>query len=458
MRQSDTRNTSIQWPWFFIVIWCALTFSSFYMVAFRGNGVHLSAFVVGPMALLGVYMAWRRVRMALDLKKFGVVSLTPRPGAPARPGGRFVALLRVQDKCPAATKIEAEIRCKHVVVSKGSKGGGVVTEEAVWTSRTSFPLRQSGLGASAEISFDIPSDARPTNLPEDRGGESALMQFRREGGEPQHFHRWEVAVVAQVPGLDLDRGFTVIIEPDLAEASKHKEAAVMEPNSAAPTTDKQGALTAAAPEPRSVFDSKWLGAVVALGFGATVFTSLFANRIFVGTLAPGPAFPTAPPTTAAVAPEPVLPPKTPWITDTSTWSMPMQKFAPYLGIAANGIRRTRVNEQERFSFDEIVIEKNPGRAEVTYLNLRINVTYHDQDSSDPPTIGGFDKGIEDIRGKLTAENPVLVLRNLSVEGSHPKGHIARTRIYLAVNALSGQRARTGGWKQVHEVSRHFTGR
>jgi hypothetical protein len=138
--------------------------------------------------------------------------------------------------------------------------------------------------------------------------------------------------------------------------------------------------------------------------------------------------------------------------------MPMQEFAPYLGIAANGIRRTRVNGQERFSFDEIVIEKNPGRAEVTYLSLGINVTYHDTEVDDTRSTGGFARGLQNIQGKLTAENPVLVLRNLSIESSSPKGHIARTRIYLAINAVSGQLGRNGAWKQVHEVSRHFTGR
>jgi hypothetical protein len=234
MRQSDTRDTTLQWPWLFIVIWCALTFFSFYMVAIRGNSIG-GSLVSGLMALFGVYMAWRRVRMTLDLKKFGVVSLTPRPGAPARPGGQFVALLRLHETSPATTEIEAEIRCQHVRVCRSSKGGVVVTEEAVWTSRKGFPLRQRGLGASAEISFDIPADARPTDLPEDRGGESAKMRFICEGGEPRHFHRWEVAFLAQVSGLDLDRGFVVIIEPDLAAA----------------TPDAQEAVTAA-PDPRRV--------------------------------------------------------------------------------------------------------------------------------------------------------------------------------------------------------------
>lgn len=227
MRQSDARDTEISYPWILIVIWCTLIFSSFYLAVFRFESLG-GGFVAGLMSLLGVYMIWRKVRKTLDLRKFGVVSLTQRWSTRARPGGQLVALLRIHDKATAAREIEAEIRCQHVTWSKGAKwstwieengetswGRNVIKNElAVWTSRKGFPLLRRGLGASAEISFDIPDDARPTDFPRDRGDESALMRFRREGEELQHFHRWEIVVVAQVPGIDLERSFAVIIEPN----------------------------------------------------------------------------------------------------------------------------------------------------------------------------------------------------------------------------------------------------
>jgi hypothetical protein len=439
MRQSEPRYTAILWPWLIIFVWCALWFFVSYM-AFRQDRLDAMA-IAGLAVLLGIYIGWRGVRVALDLKKFGVVSLTPRLGASARPGGRFVGLLRFQDKVPAMPEIEAEIRCQHVTWFAYSSGKASRTEEVVWSSRERFPLRCRGLGAGAEISFDIAADARPTDLAEEHDEE--FDRFRRDGGEARHFHRWEIAVVAQVPGIDLDRGFSIVIEPDPATATT--------------TTDKPEAVVAAT-DPSGAMTLNWFGWVMLLIIVLMVLWSVFGDRLFVGTVGPDPSLPAPPQTTTAVAPEPVLPPKTPWITDTRTWSMPMQEFAPYLGIAANGIRRTRVNGPERFSFDEIVIEKNPGRAEVTYLSLGINVTYHDTEVDDTRSTGGFARGLQNIQGKLTAENPVLVLRNLSIESSSPKGHIARTRIYLAINAVSGQLGRNGAWKQVHEVSRHFTGR
>lgn len=441
MRQSEPRYTAIQWPWLFISLWCALWFFTFYMGLRQDRPIGVA--LAGLMALLGINMGWRRIRMALDLKKYGVVSLTQRLGTPARPGGRFVGLLRFQDKFPASPEIEAEIRCQHVTWQTWSSGKTSRSEEVVWSSRERFPLRRRGLGAGAEISFDIPADARPTDLAEEHDKE--FDQFRLDGGKSRHFHRWEIAVLAQVPGIDLDRGFAVLIGPD--------------PATVAP--EKQESVVAAPPVP-SIYDSKWYKRIFTLVFLVVIFFpfGLFlAPRIIAGSPALASLFPASWSTAEYVPPpEPVLPPKTPWITDTRTWSMPMQQFAPYLGIAANGIRRTRVNGQERFSFDEIVIEKNPGRAEVTYFSLRINVTYHDTEVDDTRSTGGFDKGLQEINGKLTAENPVLVLRNLSIESSSPKGHIARTRIYLAVNARTGQIGRNGAWKQVHEMSRHFKGR
>jgi hypothetical protein len=436
MRQPEPRYTAILWLWLIIFVWCAIWFFAFYTMAVRGDNP-VGVVTAGLAVLLGIYIGWRGVRVALDLKKFGVVSLTPRLGAPARPGGRFVGLLRFQDKFPAMPEVEAEIRCQRVTWRAWLSGKTSSDEEVVWSSRERFPLRRRGLGAGAEISFDIPADARPTDLAEEHRDE--FDRFSREGGEARHFHRWEIAVVAQVPGIDLDRDFAIVIEPDPATAAPEKHESVV-----------------AAPPVPSIHDSKWYKRIFALVFLVVIFFPFgffLAPRIIAGSPALGSLFPASWSTPEYVPPpEPVLPPKTPWITDTRTWSMPMQEFAPYLGIAANGIRRTRVNGRERFSFDEIVIEKNPGRAEVTYFELNFSVTYHDQESDDTRSTGGFGKQIENIRGKLTAENPVLVLRNLAVEGPHPKGHIASIRYDLAVNAVSGHR------KYVHEVSRKITSR
>ncbi len=416
--------------WIFVSIWCAGTFAFFYVFAFRAKSV-FGGSVTGFMALLGVYMLWRTIRLTLDMQKFGVISLTPRQGLPVRPGGRYVAQLKFHDTSPAAREIVAELLCQHVTWSKGTRGSTAVSEETAWTTRKAFPLRQTGLGANAELSFDIPADARPTDLPGERPGESGWTRFSLEEGKPLHFHRWELAVTAQVPGLDLERSFAVVIEPALTDA----------------TTNKPAAAVATAAEPRRAWKN-WLGPALMLGFVVT----FFADFRSIGIPGLGTSTPAAPQPAAPMAPPVELPPQTPWTTDTSTWSMPMPIYAPYLGIAANGIRSTRTNGKEHFSFDEIVIEKNPARAEVEYFELRFSVTYYDEKSGDTGSAGGFDTRIENIRGKLTAENPVLVLKGRSIDAPVPQGIITRMRYHLAVNAVSSRP------KSVHEKSREITGR
>ncbi len=130
----------------------------------------------------------------------------------------------------------------------------------------------------------------------------------------------------------------------------------------------------------------------------------------------------------------------------------MPPYARYLGIAANGIRSTRADGQEQFTFDEIVIEKNPAWPEVQYFEVRFRVTYYDDKSGDTGSAGGFDTRIGDFHGKLTAESPALVLRNRSIVGPTPKGNIVRMRYHVAVNAVTSDR------KYVGEKSREITAR
>lgn len=440
MHQSGTRELASKLQrrdligiWIFVTVWCVFTFALFYVFAFQAKSV-FGASVTGLMALIGVYMLWRTIRMTLDAQKFGVVSLTPRQGPPVRPGGRFAAQLKFHDTSPAAREIEAELLCRHVTWSKDLRGGTAVEEETVWTARNTFPLRQTGLGASAEISFDIPADARPTDLPGERPGDSKWTRFRLETGKPLHFHRWEVAVAARTPGLDLERSFPVVIEPAPAGAGADTQ---------------EAAAISAAPPPRRGGKLNWIVAALMLGYAAS-FVVDFRSIGTPGHGTPTPAVPRPAAINLALLPDP--PPQTPWTTDTSSWSMPMPTYARYLGIAANGIRSTRADGQELFTFDEIVIEKNPAWPEVEYFEVRFRVTYYDDKSGDTGTASGIDTRVGDFHGKLTAESPALVLRNRSILAPIPKGNIVSMRYNLAVNAV------TWGRKYVGEKSREITAR
>lgn len=415
--------------WIFATLWCGGTFPFFYLATFKSFHA-VSAVLTGFLALCGVIMLWTVGSMTLDYLKFGVVAFTPRRET-VRPGDQVAGLVEFLDNPPTSSEIEVELLCQHVTWSRGVRGSTVVSEETAWSARRNFPLRQTGSGASAAITFDIPSDARPTDLPGERPSKSGWIRIKLEQGKPLHYHRWEIRVIARVPGLDLERSFKVVVEPAAASRS------VPAISDAAPTQRRKQILG-------------WMaGPALVITLAAISFVDFSAIIGAARNTAPPPAAarPVVPPPPLPQLP---LPPTTPWTTDTSGWTMPMPVFARYAGIAANGIHYTRANGQMRITFDEIVIEKNPAQGEIDYFDLIINVIY-DEDSGRTRYRGGYSGQVaEDIRGKLTVGNPVLVLRNRSVVATTPQGNIENMRYHLTVNAVASDR------KRVLEKSREIS--
>ena len=185
---SETQRRDIIGSWIFVTLWCGGTFPMFYLAAFKSFDA-FGAVVSGILALVGVSMLWLIIRMTLDFMKFGVVSFTPQRG-PVRPGGQLVALVEFLDNPPTSFDIEAELQCLHVTWNRGMRGGTEMSEETAWSATGNFRLRKTGLGAIAAITFDIPADAIPTDLPGERPGASGWMRFKLEQGKPLHFHRW----------------------------------------------------------------------------------------------------------------------------------------------------------------------------------------------------------------------------------------------------------------------------
>ncbi len=193
--------------WAFFALWCGGVLAAFYWVAIRQSSP-VGALIVGPMALLAIYYIWSMIRVTLDDRKFGVVSLTPSTRA-ALPGEQFKAVLRFHDRAPQLAHIDAELRCLGVTLETRSRMGIVPVENLEWSHLQTFPLRHD----RADIVFDIPADARATDLPGERRGESGWQRLRIEPGKALRFHRWELLVTARIKGLDLIRNFPVVVNP-----------------------------------------------------------------------------------------------------------------------------------------------------------------------------------------------------------------------------------------------------
>jgi hypothetical protein len=199
------RDLIILWAYF--IGWTSVALVFFYIFAIRASSL-LGGLITGFMVLVGLAYIWAMTRATADEAKFGVVSLTAAR-RPACPGGRLEAVLRFHDKTPGFSQIDAELRCVAVTIIRRSSTGTTPSEQVAWSTRKTFPL----LGNRADIVFDIPPDAPVTDLPGERASESGWNSLPTEPGKALRFHRWEVFATASVPGLDLERGFPVVIDP-----------------------------------------------------------------------------------------------------------------------------------------------------------------------------------------------------------------------------------------------------
>jgi hypothetical protein len=203
--RKQRRDLIILWAYF--IVWTSIALGFFYIFAIRASSL-FGGLISGSMVLLGLFWIWHMARATANEAKFGVVSLTPAR-RPACPGGRLEAILRFHDQLPGFAEIEAELRCVAVTIIKRSQTGVAPHEQIAWSTRKTFPLHRD----RADIGFDIPADAPATDLPGERASESGWHSLAMEPGKALRFHRWELFVTARAPGLDLERGFPVVIDP-----------------------------------------------------------------------------------------------------------------------------------------------------------------------------------------------------------------------------------------------------
>lgn len=118
---------------------------------------------------------------------------------PVYPGGRLVAVVRVPKPLVGARSIRATLRCTEVYRGEPHPKSGYrpVLESPVWSIKTSFPVTRRGRTSECRIEFDVPADALLTS------GSVDIFGNRIPGSY------WDLAIHADVPGIDLVRSFPV---------------------------------------------------------------------------------------------------------------------------------------------------------------------------------------------------------------------------------------------------------
>jgi hypothetical protein len=177
--------------------------------------------VLGFFTLMGAAYLFVAVRKTLEWIKYGALSLYLE--APAATGERLNARLTLPEALRPAPILKATLACVAKVSSKSdNKSSRTESESDLWSETKNVPIAWAGSSGQVQLQFDIPVSQPATDLPED-----GVLELNRA------YHRWEIRVGAEVPGIDLDRSFEMHVAQGKAPPPATGTAAPAPPASAA---------------------------------------------------------------------------------------------------------------------------------------------------------------------------------------------------------------------------------
>ena len=148
----------------------------------------------GIFFLIGLTWLLATVYHTLEWFKFGDTRLEFM--GRVFPGGKLTAVLRVPQPVVGTRTLKATLQCKHVYWG-GTADTKSIREDVVWSLERDFPVLTRARKSECRIEFEVPGDAELTTATTGVGG----------GQNPGHY--WELAIHADVPGIDLMRSFLV---------------------------------------------------------------------------------------------------------------------------------------------------------------------------------------------------------------------------------------------------------
>jgi hypothetical protein len=192
---------------------CAIFVPVLYLVARAGEGV--ASFVTGLFALFGTGMVYQGVRQSLQQIKYGEARLVLL--AEPRVGGRLHGRVEFPGGTADSAMVDAELICRRVAWERSVKSRSL-SDLPVRITPGRFALQRTANRSSATLTLAVPADLSPSDHPRDEPGTSGII-FGTGGLEfDREYHRWEVRVTADVPGLDPDWTFRIKMLPASASS------------------------------------------------------------------------------------------------------------------------------------------------------------------------------------------------------------------------------------------------
>ena len=179
LRIESAETSSAVWQsWFFCLLYCGISFPIFYVFALKDRFELMGALIGGFFAIWGVVYVWVTFQKTLEFGRFGRIflQLQEKPVL----GGVLAGSVRALGV--GLHPVTLDLSASEEVFGTDSKGRQTRSEKIVW--RRLHKLR----GKGGRIEFSVP-------LPDEPDIERGVAYL------------WKLRVLAELPGVDLDRMF-----------------------------------------------------------------------------------------------------------------------------------------------------------------------------------------------------------------------------------------------------------
>lgn len=192
--------------WLFTIVWngIAAPATIFAMQEYMEKQEPLLLLVL-LFPAVGVWLFVYAFKSTMEFIRFGRMELIPDP-YPGSIGGNVGGTIELKEEYNLATKYELSLSCIHVYYTTSGTGKNRSRskhEKLVWQRDGVAKSDSCDVGTSLEFCFDIPE-----NLP-------------ASSGDSDDYHEWRLGLKADLPGVDLDREFTIPVETGIRESNAH---------------------------------------------------------------------------------------------------------------------------------------------------------------------------------------------------------------------------------------------
>ncbi|MBI1920778.1 MAG: DUF3592 domain-containing protein [Geobacter sp.] len=176
--------------WVFAIAWNAVGQPSGYFAlnSFFGGNRLAAIGVLFPVG--GFWLLWMAIRLTLQMRNFGKIFLKMDP-FPGSLGGDVGGGIDLPIPFKPENQFKVSLNCTHQTRHICSDGSSGTRSDLIWQETAYAFANPAERGTRVRFRFAVPAD-----LPE-------------SSTEYPSYHQWTVNLSAELPGIDLDRNFTI---------------------------------------------------------------------------------------------------------------------------------------------------------------------------------------------------------------------------------------------------------